>query len=436
MQRALRGVEATAAGAATAVADAGAASSDVRSNLLLFSFAYGADIYRDPVLRLFLKTAAGSGADFVMLSTLNASARKAGVQLPSNVRERHVHWQKFSSLLRGKFFANGQLSNNRPLAFASAHPFKAHDIKPLLPLLFPGLVQGYAWWGWVDWDTWVGDLRRLQTFLRGYVGDVWTPGLTLWKAWLPDRRCATDSTVKSLDVAPGTVAGIDSCAQKVSWGPLTVLRNTPTYARIWTDSHNRRAVRFMLQQDGNTQFDEWGEVAYAHKASNDSLAPVGYANSFSGILYRESRKGTLRLPLEPSDAAASVHSMQAGAMRCRDDSHPQPCHPPSVLRPSAGYCRVRITPSGVTRLFHGSRRGSTASAQACMCESEGIVCHFPFKDGRRAAWRQLDPVMTQTLLDARELVATFDASHSLGLYSPGLDGQSAAQSGRRRRDSS
>ena len=373
-------------------------------SLVLFSFVYGAGMYRDPVLRLFLKAVAGCGAQLIMLSTLNASAQADGIELPSNIRERQVSWPYLASQLKSKFFGPSSSS----LAFATAHPFKAHDVKPLLPLLFPRWVQGYEWWGWVDWDTWVGDLRRLQSFLRDYRADVWSPGIGLWKAWQPDPRCTAAALARR--PPPGTAAGAGDCAQKVSWGPLTVLRNdAAAYKRLWSQPQNRRAVRFMLQQDGNTQFDEFGEVAFAHKAVHAPLTAVGYANSFSGVLLRASFDGLLRLALD------SPAALQADAHRCRDDPRSRPCLAPSRLRPAKGYCRIRAPTAGVTRLFQGEL-SANASAAGCVCEREVAVCHFPFKAGRRTAWRQLDAGKMRELLEARDLVATNDAAHPLGLY--------------------
>ena len=79
---------------------------------------------------------------------------------------------------------------------------------------------------------------------------------------------------------------------------------------------------------------------------------------------------------------------------------------------------MRVTAAGVTRLFMGGR-SANASAAGCVCESEGVVCHFPFKGGRRAAWRRLGEGAVRELLDSRELVATHDATHPLGLYALG-----------------
>ena len=379
------------------------------ASLVLFSFAYGSGVYRDPVLRLFLKGAAGCGADIVMLSTLNASARKAGITLPTNVRERSVTWRALASLLHRKF-----ASSEPSIAFTKAHPFKTHDVKPLLPLLFPGLVHGYKWWGWVDWDTWVGDFRRLQSFLHGYRADIWTPGMALWKAWLPDSRCTTSAHPPP----PGTMSGASECTQQVSWGPLTVVRNSPAYQLLWSRPENQRAARFMLQQDGNTQFDEWGKYTHAHKAKHGALSPVGYANSFSGILWRASLRGQLHLALDPKGLEQA--SLNADALSCSYDPLSRPCFVPSKLRPGAGYCRMQVTAGGSTRLFQGAQ-SANVSAKGCVCEHEATICHFPFKEGKRAAWRRLDERAVHNLLDARNLVATRDASHPdpLGLYAVG-----------------
>ena len=75
---------------------------------------------------------------------------------------------------------------------------------------------------------------------------------------------------------------------------------------------------------------------------------------------------------------------------------------------------MRVTAAGVTRLFQGALTANNASAKGCVCEHEAVVCHFPFKDGKRARWRQLYESDVRKLLHARDLVATRD--HALGVY--------------------
>ena len=104
------------------------------TNLVLFSFVYGENMYRDPVLQLFLKAVKGCGVDVVMLSTLNASARDGvdSTLFGSNVRERRIEWQTLASMLQRKFAS----SETSAIAFATAHPFKAHERGHCCRLLF------------------------------------------------------------------------------------------------------------------------------------------------------------------------------------------------------------------------------------------------------------------------------------------------------------
>ena len=73
----------------------------------------------------------------------------------------------------------------------------------------------------------------------------------------------------------------------------------------------------------------------------------------------------------------------------------------------------------MTRLYQGTGSGdgghSNASTVGCLCESEGVLCHFR---SLRGAWQRLDEKALVTLLASRDLVATHDPTHPLGLYRP------------------
>ena len=275
--------------------------------IVLITYVYGPNAFKTSLMRLFLKSAAGCGADMVMLSMLNASAKAAGVVLPRNVRAKHFEWAALPSLLHRRFFAGaaGATVDSVAAAFGKSGPYKLHDIKPLLPMLFPGLVKGYSWWGWLDWDVWLGDLRRLGTFLRTYPGDVWSPGLNVWKLWLLPSRCrhARRTTSNSNGGPQETTHGDwdSDCYQRLSLGPLTIVRNTPSYRRVWEEADALRRVRTMLQST-HMGFDEWSSL------DGIKVQPERYASSFTGIMVRAHWSGALRLSLGPADKTSTLHA--------------------------------------------------------------------------------------------------------------------------------
>ena len=69
--------------------------------------------------------------------------------LPPNVRFETVGWVEMQARL-------GALSGRR---VSYTRQYKANDIKPLLPELYPHLLAGRSWWAWSDLDVVYGDLR-------------------------------------------------------------------------------------------------------------------------------------------------------------------------------------------------------------------------------------------------------------------------------------
>lgn len=89
--------------------------------------------------------AANDGVDFVVVGDATPPA-----VLPPNVRFQTISYPSMQARL-------AQLTG-RPVAYATT--YKANDIKPLLPALYPDAVTGYRWWGWADLDVVFGDLRK------------------------------------------------------------------------------------------------------------------------------------------------------------------------------------------------------------------------------------------------------------------------------------
>ena len=89
--------------------------------------------------------AANLGVDFVVVGDAAPPA-----VLPPNVRFERITYgdmqQRLAALTgRGVRYVN---------------TYKANDIKPLLPALYPDAFVGYEWWGWADLDVVFGDLLK------------------------------------------------------------------------------------------------------------------------------------------------------------------------------------------------------------------------------------------------------------------------------------
>lgn len=70
--------------------------------------------------------------------------------LPPNVAFEHITYEAMQA----------RLSGMTGMQVAYPNTYKANDIKPLLPALYPKLVEGYRWWAWADLDVVFGDLMR------------------------------------------------------------------------------------------------------------------------------------------------------------------------------------------------------------------------------------------------------------------------------------
>ena len=68
--------------------------------------------------------------------------------VPPNVRFVEIGWQALQTRL-------SELTGRR---VAYREHYKANDVKPLLPTLYPELAAGYEWWAWADLDVVFGDL--------------------------------------------------------------------------------------------------------------------------------------------------------------------------------------------------------------------------------------------------------------------------------------
>ena len=207
-----------------------------------------------------------------MLCTLNASAVREGAALPANVREVDISWGDLSKLLAQRFMS----TSTRASRFNVAPPIKTNELNPLISLLFPELVDPYLWWGYLGWDTWLGDLRAFASFLSH-----------------PSTKTSFWSPFFATPQGPPNL---------VAFGPFSVVRNVPALggsgkgsgATIWSHDDGRAAVELMLSLPGYSSLEEWGQHGYAFRPRVEPRA-VGFNASFSGLLLAASKRGEVRL---------------------------------------------------------------------------------------------------------------------------------------------
>ena len=80
----------------------------------------------------------------------------APAALPPNVAFETIPWAKMQTRL------SMLLTPENASSVRYGHPYKANDIKPLAPTLYPHLAAGYEWWAWADLDVIFGDLLKFM----------------------------------------------------------------------------------------------------------------------------------------------------------------------------------------------------------------------------------------------------------------------------------
>ena len=206
-----------------------------------------------------------ANVSFVIVS----DQRQPTSSLPANVWFEHIAWTdmqvRVSQLVK------------RDVRY-DKH-YKANDLKPLLPELFPQYMTGCDWWAWADMDVIFGDLLKYMT--DALEQPACCRGLRRKKNvyWRSDAcPCAWDervSVVTPLHPNPW---------RKATWGPFTAFRKRHVHlfrrARGWNDS---------LHETQYTHFDEWwGE--YRHTRRWETMGDVVDHATTAGDVVLSARK--------------------------------------------------------------------------------------------------------------------------------------------------
>ena len=129
-------------------------------------------------LRMFVESARHSGIDIAIVGF-----PAPDFPLPPNVCHVHVTWKQFMDRVSTRLFG-GETQTN----LLTSGKYKINDFKSLFAHLFPEEVQGYDWWGHVDNDLVLGDVRRFITKEMPTNYDVITPFVQenkMIKTWGP-----------------------------------------------------------------------------------------------------------------------------------------------------------------------------------------------------------------------------------------------------------
>lgn len=144
-------------------------------------------------VQMFVESARYSGIDIVIVGSPPPT-----FPLSPNVKHVSMTWQEFAHLVSTRLFDGQELSR----LVDSDNKNKINDFKPLFAFLFPELIQGYTWWGHVDNDLLLGNVRHF----------------------------ITDDMLDSYDVNSPLVPQDDMVRL---WGPFTLYRNANATTTMW-----------------------------------------------------------------------------------------------------------------------------------------------------------------------------------------------------------
>lgn len=177
-------------------------------------------------LRLFLESARYSGVDIAVVGNIHLESDRQKESLPPNVRLVYTTWGQLIDQIHVKLFNSSEPELASTMKDSSSF-YKVMDYKPLFAFLFPEIVKDYDWWGYVDNDLVLGDIRsKLEAS--------------------PNN---SSSFLEQFDV----ICGIPNYA---SWGPFTMFRNIPETNKLFQSLETPWAETFLAPWPQH--FDEWG----------------------------------------------------------------------------------------------------------------------------------------------------------------------------------
>jgi hypothetical protein len=279
--------------------------SSSKGRIKMATFVFGEKAASKPYLQMFLESARDSGVDIAIVGS-----PEPPFALPPNVQHVPLTWEQFASLVSTRLFGGHPVKN-----LPKASPYKVIDFKPLFAYLFPELVSGYEWWGHMDNDLMLGDVRRFLT----------------------------PEILEQNDIISGV--------HKKSWGPFTLYRNSNVTNDLFKLAPG--PLRRIFDNETALFFDEWGKVRY-------------FDNSMTGIITKHAQRLGLRwhgdFPVGWDGECKK--RINRGKKRCSECSFTLPQRNDGISKQRLIQDQSEITP------------GCTPHSDEDKCQREVMLCHF------------------------------------------------------------
>lgn len=208
------------------------------TRILLMTYVFGEEAANKRYLRMFLQSVKTTGVDLVIVGDTSPP-----YELPSNVKHVPISWPDFVRRVSDRIFDGKSLDN-----LQNAPRYKIIDFKPLFGHLFPELLDNYNFWGHVDNDMLLGNLRNFLTSDVLHAHDI--------ISGIPDHP---------------------------AWGPFTLYRNTETINTLFRLADVDPEKLFAGQRP--VCFDEWGQCGFRRILGS----------SMSGIIEKHQERLGLRV---------------------------------------------------------------------------------------------------------------------------------------------
>ena len=275
--------------------------------VLITIFLFGEKTANKRSFRMFVESTRRSGVDFCIVGY-----PKPPFALPPNVRYVEATWDDLTDRVKNRLFRGQEPGEMRSVG----NYYKINDFKPLFAYLFPEVVEGYSWWGYMDSDLVVGNLRR----------------------FLNEER------LLNYDIISGVKTHYTT-------GPFMLYRNTPVINELFKLA--RRPLMEIFGVERCRSFDEYGGIFYG--------LPRGYnpgwndfRSSFGGILEHHHKRLGLRW---------------YGSLRMVWDGHCRGYLEGGMCK----ECHLKVYPNGKQELYQYCFGSGYKN-----CRPEVFLCHYQY----------------------------------------------------------
>ena len=289
----------------------------------LFTLLFGNDAVQNSWLKLFLRSASHCGVNITIVGS-----PRVEFDLPENVDQIEITMIDLVKKTSKMIFDGNPLTELEE----NMTPYKVIDFKPLLGFLFEKELAGFDWWGHIDNDVLLGNLRRFLSADLLFQYDVLTP-----LSGVSDKPFRT-------------------------WGPFTMYRNTAKVNTLFRLAGKTNLLKLFTIPSG-MWFDEWGQGDHGKFDPKMKLANA----SMTHIINQNRKRLGLRLA-DPHSASLPINwdsncrpALQDGA-RVSSSKHRQN---------RCGQCRLRNDQAG---------RQELAGWKSAKWK-EMLLCHFQMGKG-------------------------------------------------------